>query len=181
MKKIIVNSPAKIKKAISVIKNKISVDISVTKNTAFIEGTELVEYNVGKIIEAIDFGFEAEDAVVLRNENYSLEFLNVKDHTHRKNLAEIRARVIGTEGKAKRTIELLTGSIIAIKGNMIGIIADADHLAPTVQGLTSLIQGAKHGNVFSYLEKQNANLGKIDEEDLGLKNPKKDLKNLEED
>jgi ribosomal RNA assembly protein len=179
MKKVPINSPKKIEKAISYLTKKLNVGIIVNKDYAYLEGKEVNEFLAEKIIEAVDFGFDPEDACLLRNENFSLEYINIKDHTHRKNLAEIRARIIGTEGKAKKTIELLTGSVIVIHGNIVGVIADSEHVSQTLQGIISLIQGSKHGNVFSYLERQNANLRKIDEEDLGLRDPKKDLKNLD--
>ena len=46
---------------------------------------------------------------------------------------------------------------------------DSEHLEAVTQGIESLIQGAKHGNVFSYLEKQNISKRKFDSDDLGLK------------
>lgn len=178
MKILRVNSLKKIKKAIPLVEDKIKVKLHLNKNNLTIEGSELNEYMTEKIIEAIDFGFEAEDALLLRKDDFCLEYVNMKEHTPRHNLLEIRARVIGTDGKAKRTIETLTGSIIAIQGNQVGVIVDTDHLSQTIQGIISLIQGAKHSNVFAYLERQNANLRKYDEDDLGLKDPK-DWKNLD--
>lgn len=179
MKKIYVNNPTKIKKATPLIENKIKIHISVNKNYANVDGGEFNEYTVEKIIQAVDFGFDPEDALLLANDDFNIEYVNIKEHTHRTNLTEIRARVIGTEGKAKKSIETLTGAVIVIHDNLVGIIADSDHLANTIQSVVSLIQGAKHGNVFAFLEKQNANLRKFDADDLGLKDPQKDLKNLD--
>jgi rRNA processing protein Krr1/Pno1 len=42
-------------------------------------------------------------------------------------------------------------------------------LDAVTQAIENLIRGAKHGNVFAYLEKQNINRGKFDDEDLGLR------------
>ena len=98
-----------------------------------------------------------------------MEFIEVKEHTHRKNLKDVRARLIGTSGKARKTIENLTGSVIVIHDNTVGVIVDSIHLDAVVQAIESLIQGAKHGNVFAYLEKQNVSRRKFDEDDLGLK------------
>lgn len=180
MKNVLVTAPKKIKKAIPLIENKIKIKLSVNKNNVCIKGDELTEYAVEKMIEAIDFGFEPEDTFILTNEDFTIGYVNMKEHTHRHNLEEIRSRVIGTQGKAKTTIETLTGSVIVVKNNRVGIIADSEHLPHVIQGIISLIQGSKHGNVFAYLEKQNANLRKLDDEDLGLKDPKKDLENLED-
>ena len=159
----------KIKKAEPVIENKIKIKISFQKNQITIKGSELNEYLVEQIVRAVDFGFNAEDALLLKNEDFVLEFIGVKEHTPRKNLKEVRARLIGTGGKARKTIENLTGAVIVIHNNKVGVIVDSEHLDSIVQAIISLIQGAKHGNVFAYLEKQNVSRRKSYGEDLGLK------------
>jgi KH domain-containing protein len=160
---------AKVKKAVPVIENGVKVNFSFGKDRVTIKGSEMNEFLVEKIVQAVDFGFDVEDALLLTDDKFVLEFINIKEHTRRKNLKEVRARVIGTSGKAKKTIENLTGSVITIQSNMVGLIVDADHLDATVQAIESLIQGAKHGNIFAYLEKQNISRKGFDEEDLGLK------------
>lgn len=159
----------KIKKAIPKIEKRLKVRISLKNNTLNIKGDEVACFSASQIIEAIDFGFDVEDALLLTKDNFCLEFINIKDHTHRKNLEEVRGRVIGRDGKAKKTIEELTNSVVVIHNNQVGIIVDSEHLDSAVQGICSLIQGAKHGNVFSYLEKRNRSLKDVDEEDLGLR------------
>jgi len=169
MRNVIVQSMRKVKKAVPVIENKIKVKIGFGRGKVSVSGSELNEFLVEKIIRAVDFGFHIDDALLLINEDFVLEFIEVKEHTRRKNLKEVRARLIGTEGKARKTIENLTGSVIVIHDNTVGVIVDSIHLDAVVQGIESLIQGAKHGNVFAYLEKQNVSRRKFDEEDLGLK------------
>jgi len=169
MRNILVENMRKIKKAVPAIENRIKVKIGFGKGQISVSGSELNEYLVEKIVQAIDFGFCVDDALLLLREDFVLEFIEVKEYTHRKNLKEVRARLIGTDGKARKTIENLTGSEIVINGNTVGLIVDAEHLDATVQAIESLIQGAKHGNVFAYLEKQNVSRGKFDEDDLGLK------------
>ena len=167
--KLVIEKINKIKKAVPLIESKIKIKIRVEGGFVFIEGSEYNEYIVEKILKAVDFGFDAEDALTLLDEDFEIEFINIKEHTPRKNLSDVRARIIGTGGKAKRTIEELTAGIVVLNGNTVGIIVDSEHLSQAVQGIISLIQGSKHGNVFSYLEKQNAELRKLSEEDLGLK------------
>lgn len=163
-----IENPGRIKKALSKLK-KLNVKKKFIHEKFTIDGEEFEEYISEEIIRAVDFGFEAEDALVLLNPEYVLEFINVKEHTRRKNLQDVRARVIGMKGKAKRTIENLTGASIIIQGNKVGVIVSSEHLNTTLNAIRSLIQGAKHSNIFAYLEKQNANLRKFDSEDLGLK------------
>jgi|SRR3989344_5743533 len=169
MRTIIIENLTKIKKAVPKIENSIKVKISFGRGQINIRGNELNEFLTEEIVRAIDFGFDVDDALLLKNEDFLLEFINIKSNTPRKNFKDIRARLIGTKGKAKKTIEKLTGSILAIKNNEVGIIVDSSHLDAVTQGIESLIRGAKHGNIFAYLEKQNAQLQRFDDEDLGLK------------
>jgi ribosomal RNA assembly protein len=169
MKTLQIENPTKIKKAIPKIERKIKIRLNLNKNNLTIKGEEINEFLVEKIILAVDFGFDVEDALLLKNEDFTLEFINIKEHTRRKNLEEVRSRVIGTKGKAKRTIEELAGAVLVIHDNVVGAIVDSEHLEDTTQGIISLIQGAKHGNVFAYLEKQNAKRRRGKGEDLGLK------------
>lgn len=161
----------KIKKAVPIIENKTRAKISFLKPQGKIgvKGNELNEFLVTKVLEAVDFGFDVDDALLLTRENFVLEFVDIKEHTRRKNLKDVRARVIGSNGKAKKTIQELTGCIIVINENKVGIISDVEHADAVVQSIILLIQGTKHGNVFAYLEKQNINLRNFDSEDLGLK------------
>jgi len=169
MRTIPVESVRRIKKATPSIENKVKIKISFGKDRVYVEGKELDEYLVSQIIQAIDFGFDVEDALLLMNDGFAMEFIDVKNHTRRKNLKDVRARLIGTNGKAKKTMENLTGAVIVVNDNSVGVIVDSTHLDTTIQAIECLIQGSKHGNVFSYLEKHNSSrrIGKDD--DLGLK------------
>ncbi|MBT3397646.1 hypothetical protein HOA55_03340 [archaeon] len=169
MRQIPVENMRKIKKAVPAIENKTKIKVSFGKGQVTIRGNELDEYLTEKVIHAVDFGFHVEDALLLKNEDFVLEFIGVKEHTRRKNLKEVRARLIGTGGKARKTIESLTGAVLVIHDNEVGVITDSNHLDAVTQAIESLIQGAKHGNVFAYLEKQNIARRRFDEEDLGLK------------
>jgi len=165
----IVENIRKVKKAIPFIESRMNIKISFLGNSIAINGNEFDEFLTEKIISAVDFGFDVEDAFLLKNETFVFETVEIKKHTRRKNLKEVRARLIGTEGKAKRNIEGLTGAILFVRDSRVGIIVDAAHLDAAVQGIISIIQGSKHSNVFSYLEKQNAERKKFDKGDFGLK------------
>lgn len=167
--KLNIEKPRKISRAIPLIESKIKIKINLRGNTVFITGKEYNEYIVEKVLEAVDFGFEADDALLLLNESFNLEYINIKEHSRRKNLTDVRARIIGKGGKAMRTIEELTGGVLVLNANTIGFIVDEEHLSHATQAIISLIQGSKHGNVFSYLEKQNAKIRILDKHDLGLK------------
>ena len=169
MRNVVVENMGKIRRAVPVIENKVKVKIGVRKDGVSVKGSELNEFLVENVLRAVDFGFDIEDALLLVNEDFVLEFVDVKSHTHRKNLRDVRARLIGTGGKARKTIENLTGAVIVVSGNRVGVIVDSEHLTVVVQAIESLIQGAKHGNVFARLEKQNVARGRFGRGDLGLR------------
>jgi ribosomal RNA assembly protein len=168
MRNVQVANMKKIKRAVPSIEDRVKVKIGFGKYSVSIRGAELNEFLVEKIIRAIDFGFDIDDALLLLNEEFVLEFIEVKENTRRNNLKDVRSRIIGTGGRAKRTIEKLTGSAVVIKDNRIGLIVDADHLSAAVQGIEGLISGSKHGNVFGFLERQGSKISRRDD-DLGLK------------
>jgi len=176
MRNVIVERMRKVKRAVPRIEERMKVKLGFGKDSVSVSGSELDEYLVEKIICAVDFGFDVEDALLLKNEDFVLEFIDIKEHTRRKNLKDVRARVIGTGGKAKKTIENLTGSVICINLNKVGVIVDSAHLDVVVQAIESLIQGARHGNVFAYLEKQGVAIRGRDDEDLGLRENSKEVR-----
>jgi len=171
MKTLVVENLKKVKKAVPKIESKIKVKVLFGRpqERISVKGKELDEFIAEKVIEAVDFGFDVEDALLLKNDDFSFKVVDIKSHTPRKNLKDVRGRVIGTDGKAKNTIEELTGSVIVIHDNKVGVIVDSDHLESVTQAIISIVHGAKHGNVFSYLEKQNAEMRKFRSSDLGLK------------
>lgn len=166
---LLVSQLGKIKAAVPVLAKKIPIKVAFAGKKAIITGEEYDTYLGSEMIRAIDIGFDVDDALLLLNPDFNLHILNIKDYTKKKNLEEVRSRVIGARGRAKGTIQELTASIIVVHDNQVGIIVDADHLASVIYAITALIRGSKHANIFAYLEKQNAGRKKFDEEDLGLK------------
>lgn len=169
MRNLIVENMRRVKKAVPEIEEKIKIKVSFGKGSISVRGSEFNEFLAEEVIRAVDFGFRIDDALLLKNEKFNLEFIDIKGHTHRKNLKDVRARVIGRDGKARKTIEKLTGAVIVINANDVGVIVDNIHLDSVIQAIESLIRGAKHGNVFAYLEGQNVSRARFDEDDLGLR------------
>ncbi len=129
------------------------VDISGQKENLSIEGPAEEEYIAEKVFRALDFGFPMSVALLIKTQDYMFEEINIKDETKRKDLGRVRARIIGKKGKALKTLSSLTKCYFELKDNSIGIIGDPENIKTAQDGLTSLIRGAKHSNVYSYLEK----------------------------
>ncbi len=127
------------------------------------EGDVIISSNDGlnifvatTIIKAIGRGFNPNIALSLLNEEYGLEIIEIKDFCgkSKQNFIRAKARIIGTEGKAKKVIEQLTSTEISIYGKTVSVIGEISKVLLAKQAIEKLLQGSKHGNVYKYLEMQ---------------------------
>lgn len=168
----------KLKENQKIIENRLKIKLIIHGKQVTLEGQPINEYEAQQILEAFDFGFELKDALQLTNENFIFRKLNIKDFTRRKDLNEVRGRIIGKEGKTKRTIENISDVAVVVHEKEIGIIGYADSIEEATQGITNLIRGSKQGNVYGFLERMNT--ARKDKIDLGLKNKKQENNELED-
>ena len=112
-------------------------------------------YTAREIVRAIGRGFNPDFALLLLKSDYSLETLNVADFAQNKNaMPRLKGRVIGSEGKSRKTIEILTETHISIYGKTIGVIGEAENVMLARKAIESLLSGSKHANVYRWLEKK---------------------------
>jgi len=143
----------------------LNVKISVAKENISTEGYPEDEYIAEKVIQALDFGFPFQTALMIKQNDFMFEILKIKDYTPRKDLERIRARIIGKAGKSLSTLSHLTQCFFELKDNFVGIIGAPENIKNAQEGINALIRGSKHGNVYSYLEKHQVQ----SPDDLGLK------------
>jgi ribosomal RNA assembly protein len=166
-------------KFLRVIKNKkrlekiLKVEISNRGKEITIDGDPTDEHVALQVLDALSFGFPFATAISIKEEDKVLEIINIKEHTNRKDFSSVRARIIGRGGKVLKTLSNLTDCDLELRDNQVGIIGDATLMKHAKEALISLIRGAKHGNVYTFLEKTPL----TSDEDLGLKEkPKKKAK-----
>ena len=121
-----------------------------------INGEGINVYNTNTIIKAIGRGFNPEIALNLLNEENCIEIINIKEFTGKseKKLRRIKARLIGTGGKARQVIENLTNTEIVIYGKTISIIGKTENVDIAKRGTEVLLRGAPHGNAYKYIERE---------------------------
>jgi len=135
------------------LESKLNIKISNRGKEVQIDGKPEDEYLAEKVIDAINFGFSFSVAISIKEENLEFEVLNIKDHTTRKDLERVRARIIGKGGKTLKTLNQLTKCNFEIKDNQIGIIGAPELIENAQESVISIIKGAKQSNVYSHLEK----------------------------
>ena len=169
MKKIFFENIRKILQFKNKVEQSLNVKIKLEPGFVLVEGSALDEDIAEDIFEAILLGFDQKIALTLREEGVSFEKVNIKRYVRESRVRLARARIIGKEGRAKKTISELTGCAIAIKDNTVGIIGKTDDLDIALLAVTSLIRGKPHAKVYASLERTRAERKFVDEEDLGLK------------
>ncbi|MFC1710747.1 KH domain-containing protein [Nanoarchaeota archaeon] len=168
MKKIICDKLVRITKNRKNLEKKLNVKITNRGKEVSINGKPEEEYTAEKVIDALNFGFPFSVAMLISEQDFTFEILNIKDYTKRHDLDRVRARIIGKKGKTLSTLNQLTHCNFELKDNKVGIIGNAEHIANAQQAVISIIQGSKQTNVYSFLEKHQVK----PVEDLGLKNTK---------
>ena len=107
------------------------------------------------IVKAIGRGFNPHISKLLLNEEYGLEVIDMTDYTgkSKEKLIRLRARCIGTEGKARKTIETLTKTNVSIFGKTIAIIGEVEAVIKAKIAFENILRGSKHGHTYAILEK----------------------------
>lgn len=168
MENLFINNKKEIRKEKKLLEEALGIKIKLIGKNIQIEGSAIQEYESEIVFKAISAGFSAKKALLLKDENNIFREMNIKDYTKRKNLEDIRARIIGKNGKTKKTLEEISSGYIKIKDNNIGIICSSEEIESLTVAIINLIKGTKQANVYKYLERVNTK--RKSDNDLGLKN-----------
>ena len=151
-----------LKKEKELVEQKLGVKLTIVGKKVTFEGEAYKEYEASIVLEAMQFGFSARKALSLTDERLAFRKIPMKNFTRRKNMQEVRSRVIGKDGKTKRTIEDISNSDVIINENTIGIICPAEEVEEANTAITNLIKGTKQANVYRFLERMNASKKQMD-------------------
>jgi ribosomal RNA assembly protein len=165
MKKIICEKLPRIIKNKKKLQETLNVKITNRGKEVYLEGTSENEYVAEKVIDALNFGFSLDKALLIKKEELMFEIIHIKDHTKRNDLERIRGRIIGKGGKTLKTLSDLSECFIETNENHVGIIGYPEFIELAQEALISIIKGSKQSNVYAHLEK----IRPAPIEDLGLK------------
>lgn len=156
METLFISKTIELKRTKEQLEKELNVKIYIKGKQVIIDGEAVSEYEAMHIVEAIGFGFSTKKALLLKDPEYTFRRLRIKDFTRRKDLEDVRARIIGREGKTKKTIEDISGVYLELNGNEVGLIGPTEDIEEETAALTNLIKGTKQANVYKKLEKINA-------------------------
>lgn len=153
MKTILSEKLSRIIKNKKKLEEKLNVKITNQGKKISIKGKPTDEYAAEKVIDALNFGFPFSIAILIKEEDFIFEIINIKNYTKRKDLERIRARIIGTKGKTLKTLQQLTKCYFELKDNSVGIIGSPEWIENGQEAIIFIIKGSKQSNVYNFLEK----------------------------
>ena len=111
---------------------------------------------VRDIVSAIARGFAPDKAYILFNDDYIFETIDINEFTgkSKKHKFRIRARIIGTRGKAREHIEKLTETAISVYGDTVSIIGNISNVELAKKSVEMLLKGSEHRSVYNFIEKR---------------------------
>ena len=106
------------------------------------------------VVLAIGRGFSPPRALRLTKEGTVLTILDIKFETGKRAkgaLRRIRARLIGTDGRARARIEELSGCSVSIYGATVALIGEESQMERATRAVELLLRGSEHATVFHLL------------------------------
>ncbi|HWG90244.1 MAG TPA: KH domain-containing protein [Candidatus Thermoplasmatota archaeon] len=120
----------------------------------------IVALKVRDVVRALGRGFSPEHAFRLFQDDMYLEVLDLSDFVgkDKKDMERVRARLIGTNGKTRRTIEEDTGVNMAIFGKTVSVLGEINEVQAAREAVVMILEGAPHSAVYKFLERRRKEL-----------------------
>jgi len=120
------------------------------------------------VITAIARGFPPEKAFRLFDEDMMLDILNLRElfGKSESDIQRVKGRIIGRDGKSRRSIEEITQADLSIYGHTIGIVGNYDAITLAREGVEMLIKGRQHATVFQYLKNRRREIKRKEKVEL---------------
>jgi len=167
-----------IKKNKALLEKALDVSLKIFDNQVAIESrkSSIVEYLTLKILDAISLGFDVNDALQLKEQDFILKKIDIKTLAKDSRVHVIIGRIIGRQGRTKHLLEKLTECAVVVSGHVVGIIGRTDNVDVASHAICALIRGSPQSKVYGYLERSRGRLRELAEEDVEKfieKKPKK--------
>jgi len=145
-------------------KSKTLLEIDSESGTVTVESSEdpLMVMRVSDLVRAIGRGFSPERALfILDDEMLMLDVMDLSKMVGTKSdMARLKGRIIGKDGKTREIMEKLSGSKVSVYGKTIALLGYPEQIRVARAAIEMLLDGAPHGNVYSFLEKKHQELAK---------------------
>ena len=161
---VLIGKKGEVKKEIeSATKTKLNIDSK--EGDVLISGKDALNlYTTREIVKAIARGFNPEIAKLLLKPDYAFELISLNDYTGKNKSDEkrIKGRLIGSEGKSRKTVEELSETYICVYGKTVGMIGRVENVSIARKAVESIIRGSPNSKVYRWLESKRKEMIKRD-------------------
>ena len=153
-------------------KTKTTLEIDSETGTVSIASAEdpLQGLRVMDLVKAIGRGFSPERALaILDDEMLMLDVLDIsKMASTKSDMERIKGRIIGKDGRSREIMERLSGTKVSVYGKTVSVLGYPEQVRVARIAIEMLLDGAPHGNVYSFLEKKHQELAKEELKEQGI-------------
>ena len=158
---VIIGPGGSIKKKIEEIA-KVEIEVNSDDGRVEIKSEEdpILALKTAEVIKAIARGFSPEKAFELFYEDFlMLDIIDLSEAASTpKELARLKGRIIGREGKTREIAEKLINVKMSVYGKTVSVIGFPEQTIIIRTAVDMLINGVNHGTVYSFLEKKHDDL-----------------------
>lgn len=125
------------------------------------------------VVLAIARGFSPERALKLVDDDIVLDIIDLRETFGRneRDIARLKGRVIGREGKIRRLIEEMTSARVSVYGHTISMIGVYEDVTAAREAIEMLLKGKQHSTVYKLLRKIKSESKKRETLELWQKPP----------
>lgn len=122
------------------------------------------------LVRAIGRGFSPERALpMLEDDMLMLDVLDLSKMVGTKSdMARIKGRIIGRDGRARELMERFSGAKVSVYGKTVALLGYPEQIRVARTAIEMLLEGAPHGNVYSFLQKKHQEMAKEELKGQGL-------------
>jgi len=136
------------------------IDVDSKSGRVILESDDAVNrFILVNIIAAINYGHNPENAMLLEDETFVIDVIDLKTVVKHDRLKAVLGRIIGREGSTRRAVEEVTKCHVSVKDHYVSVIGPFENTLLVHEALDMLIKGASHKSFYSYLERNKSSEG----------------------
>jgi ribosomal RNA assembly protein len=107
------------------------------------------------VVVAIARGFSPDRALSLVDDDVVLDIIDLRDTFGRneRDIARLKGRVIGRDGKIRRLIEEMTDAKVSVYGHTISMLGEYEKVTAAREAIELLLKGKQHSTLYKLLRK----------------------------
>jgi len=107
------------------------------------------------VVIAIARGFSPQRAFRLIDDDIVIDIIDLRETLGRneRDIARLKGRVIGREGKIRRLIEEMTNAQVSVYGHTIAMLGEFETVTAAREAIELLLKGKQHSTVYKLLRK----------------------------